>query len=120
MISKKCFVKIIEASQEYYDKVDVLFDLLNIQPENFILHYLDSILDALSNEIEDISEDDPSWLEPIVFDYAFNHNWGRSYSDSIDYIIKINDKKYRPETAEELYDCLIDAYYGNNNDKIDK
>ena len=111
MISKKCFSKIIDALKDYYDKVDELFNLLNIQPENFLLHVLDNILDALSNEIETIDEKDKSWLEPMIFEYAFCYNWGRDYKEY--FLVKINDLEYKPKTSEELYDCLIKIYHTN-------
>ena len=108
MISKKCFCDILKASQEYNEKLDKLFDILNIQPENFLLSYLDSIFEALSNEVEIISEEDKKWLEPMIFSYAFSYNWGKSYKDS--FLVKIDNVEYKPSTFEDLYDLLIKLY----------
>lgn len=109
MISKECFSKILDASRNYYDRLNEISDFIGLQAESPLWYILDSILDALSNEVESLDDGRDSWLEPIIFDYAFCYNWGRSYKEN-DFIVKIDDEKYKPLTSEDLYDCLLKVY----------
>lgn len=106
MISKKCFCKIIDSCEKFYEKFDQLMDLLNIAPETFILSFFDDILDSLVDELEDVEELDKLKLDPIIYSYTFEHKFGKEYSED-DYIIKIDDIKYQPKNSEELYNILL-------------
>lgn len=109
MISKDCFVSIIEASKSFYEHVHKMMDDFNIAPENKFIAYLDSVLDALVDELE-ISYDYKAHYEPILYSWVFTHDWGRNYSE-ISFIVSIDGVKYSPRTPDELYDTLVEVYH---------
>ena len=55
--------------------VNEISDLIGLQAESPLWYILDNILDALSNEVESLDDNRDSWLEPIIFDYAFCYNF---------------------------------------------
>ena len=105
MISKECFVKIMDACEEFYKKFDVAMDVLDIRPENFILHFMDKVMDSLVTEIEG-EEYEKLQIDPMIFSYAFSYGWGKDYKDS--FLIKIDETEYRPSNSGELYDVIVD------------
>ena len=105
MISKESFCKLLNDCEKFYGQISEVMDLLDMNPENFIFKFFDSILDSLVDEIEK----DKYVYDPMIFSWAFTYNWGKDYRNS--FLIKIDDVEYKPATAEELYDVLIKTYY---------
>lgn len=104
MISKECFVSIIDACEEFYKKFDVAMDTLDIRPENFILHFMDRVMDSLVTETEG-TEYEKLQIDPMIFSYAFSYDWGKDYKDS--FLVKVNGIEYRPSNAGELYNVIV-------------
>ena len=105
MISKESFCKLLNSCEKFYGQISEVMDLLDMNPENFIFKFFDSVLDSLVDEIEK----DKYVYDPMIFSWAFQYNWGKDYRNS--FLIKIDDIEYKPATAEELYDVLIKSYY---------
>ena len=104
MISKECFVGIMDACEEFYKKFDVAMDAFDIRPENFILHFMDKVMDSLTTEVEG-KEYEKLKIDPMIFSYAFSYGWGKDYGDS--FLIKIDGVEYKPINSAELYYVLL-------------
>lgn len=100
-MKKDTFIKIMDALMEYWDKVQLLENVFGCYFEdNFLMKIMDGVLDAVYDEMEGNC---PDTLEPLVFDFAFNHNWGRD--DAL--VVWIGKKEYAASTAGELYDLIL-------------
>lgn len=99
-MKKDTFIKIMDALMEYWDKVQLLENVFGCYFEdNFLKKIMDSVLDALYEELEGNCPD--TW-EPLIFDFVFNHNWGRDGA----LFVWIGGKEYAASTAGELYDLI--------------
>ena len=94
----------MDACEEFYKKFDFEMDVLDIRPENFILHFMDKIMGSLVTEVEG-EEYKKMMIDPMIFSYAFSYEWGKDYKDS--FLIKIDGTEYRPKNSEELYDVIM-------------
>ena len=100
-MKKDTFIKIMDAIMEYWDKVQLLENVFGCYFEdNFLMKIMDGVLDAVYDEMEGNCPD--TW-EPLIFDFAFNHNWGRD--DAL--VVWIGEKEYAASTAGELYDLML-------------
>lgn len=102
-MKKASFVKIIDAMMDFWDKAQLLENILGVgfrYEDNFLTRVVDTITDALCDEMESGC---PSVWDPLIFDYAYNCNWGR------DRPVKavIDGKEYLAANASELYDLII-------------
>ena len=106
MIAKAAFCRILENVKNIEKKFKHLEDFIG-QPicECDFYDYTSSILDALA---EDMKLNLTKICEDLIFDFAYNHNWGED-----DPIKQENDGvKKTASNFEELYD-LIKEVVGN-------
>ena len=106
MISKKLFCGLLNTVRNIEKKFDHLEKFLG-QPicECDFYDYTSNILDALT---EDMKLDLIDICEDIIFDFAYNHNWGEEGSVELE----IDGVKKTASNFEELYD-LIQEITGN-------
>lgn len=102
MISKECFVKIVDSLRDYSRELDKLMDALDtVFEDNFLVKYMDDIMDALSVECGDTFDGEP-WL----WYYAYGLDWGEADGSVAAVMI---DNEPRPLTdAGQLYDILME------------
>ena len=113
MISKECFVSIMQGIEHYCKLLEKLSHDRIIQPESALYEIIDSVVDALSKELE-IEPTDTKiknvW-EPILHTYCYSLDFGTDYT-GFDWLIKIDGIEYKPTTFEELYDIILLTYHG--------
>ena len=106
MITKDCFCRILENVKNIEKKFKHLEDFIG-QPicECDFYDYTSSILDAIT---EDMRLDLIDICEDLIFDFAYNHNWGEEGEVSVN----IDGVDKTASNFEELYD-LIQEIVGN-------
>lgn len=106
MMRKENFVKILNAARDYWDKVGVLSDVLDVDMEdNFLITFVSDVIDAVGADME---SDCPSEWEWLVNDFAWAFNFGRDG----DFLVVVNDEEKVITTAGELYDALVEIAKG--------
>ena len=123
MISKECFVDLINYVKEYNEKLDGLPDWVTF--DNFPLSNIcGDILEILEKEMGRSEENGGAGL---IFIWCYDYNFGTEYHETnyksegnglvrkLDvpepgYLVAIDGVKYAPTTAEELYDLLIKEF----------
>ena len=106
MITKDCFCRILENVKNIEKKFKHLEDFIG-QPicECDFYDYTSSILNALT---EDMKLDLTKICKDLIFDLAYNHDWGEKGSVELE----IDGVKKTASNFEELYD-LIQEITGN-------
>lgn len=103
MINKDTFKQLMQASLDYYKKLEFLMDNgygMSVE-HNVFITYFDKVISATL----DTFSDDEKQLETIYdlfYKYAF-----RSISDD-EYLLMIGDIQYNPTNLDELYDMFVD------------
>lgn len=106
MMRKENFVKILNAARNYWDKVGVLSDALNVYMEDSsLITFVSDVIDAVGAEME---ADCPSEWEWLVNDFAWSFDFGRGG----DFSVVVNDEERAITTAGELYDALMEIAKG--------
>lgn len=122
-ITKDEFVSIMTVCKNQCDIIEPLIKTNILSHGNPFSSMIDSIFDFITNLVEP-NYDKHSQYEPIIYSYAYNHNWGQKYESNIkiirmnedgstteeigeSYLIEINGIKCKPSTFEELYDVLV-------------
>lgn len=101
MMTKETFVEIINAHMEFSDRIMLLYDALNVSPEdNFLSKFADTIMNALFQEVEGNCPDD---MEPLLLEFVYGTNYGRDRG--IEGIV--GELAYNITTPEELYDIIM-------------
>lgn len=106
MITKDCFCKILENIKNIEKKFKHLEDFIG-QPicECDFYNYTSAIIQSLT---EDMNLTSIKICEDLIFDFAYNHNWGEEGSIEL----AIDGVKKTASNFEELYD-LIREITGN-------
>ena len=106
MITKDCFCKILENVKNIEKKFEYLENFIG-QPicECDFYDYTSSILDAIT---EDMKLDLIDICEDLIYDFAYNHNWGEEGSIELE----IDGVKKTASNFDELYE-LIQEIVGN-------
>jgi hypothetical protein len=93
----------MDACEEFDKKLDAAMDTFDIRPENFMVHFMERVMDSLVEEVEG-QEYEKLKIDPMIFSYAFSYGWGKNYKDS--FLVKIDGVEYKPSNSAELYDVL--------------
>ena len=122
-VTKNEFIDIMTACKSQCDIIEPLIKNNILSHDNSFFSIIDSVFDFITNLVEP-NYDKHSQYEPLIYSYAYNHNWGQKYESNIK-IIKINEDgstteeigesclieidgiKCKPSTFEELYDVFI-------------
>ena len=102
MITKDCFCKILETVKNIEKKFEHLENFIG-QPicECDFYDYTSSILDAIT---EDMKLDLIDICEDLIYDFAYNHNWGEEGSIELE----IDGVKKTASNFDELYDLIME------------
>lgn len=100
MVSKECFCRVLENVRNIEGKFEILGNFLG-QPicECDFYDYTSSILGAIG---QDLKLDRIKICEDLIFDFAYNQNWGEEGSVEL----VIDGVKRTASTFEELYDLI--------------
>lgn len=105
-MTKKTFCTIMDNIRNIEKKFEYLENFLG-QPicESDFFLYTGSILDALGADFElqniDVCAD-------LIFDFAYNHNWGFGDMDKKPVVVNIDGIDHEIRTSEELYDVIME------------
>lgn len=103
-ISKEEFVKTINAIKEYNDKIDAIQTVLEENCEEAIF-WPPSLQNDLINVLKDVFNDTSDYdgmIEYFIYELEFGDKWQSGY-------ITDNGKDIKMQTAEDLYDYLVDG-----------
>ena len=103
MITKAAFCRILENVKNIEKKFEHLEKFIG-QPicECDFYDYTSSILDAIT---EDMKLNLTKVCKDLIFDFAYNHNWGEKGSVEL----VIDGVKKTASTFEELYDLILEV-----------
>lgn len=123
MISKECFVDLIGYIKKYNDALNELPDW--ITSDNFPFSQIGAeIIDVLEKEM---GLNESSTTEGLICTWCWDYNFGQNYG-MVNYVedengsvykldaprpgclVSIDEVKYAPTTAEELYDLIIKVF----------
>lgn len=110
MITKEPFIRIVSALEEEIKMLSALEDALGgIHTASKLYNLLYIVVYALVEDTEKINDNDKceEWENrfPIIYDYLYDYDCGKNYKDK--YLIEIDNIKYKPENADELYEVLL-------------
>lgn len=103
MIKKESFIVIMDSLRDYWDKIEVLVDELEISLDNNVfVKTFDRIMEALGDDLEgEIDEE----LGPTLYYYAFECDFGRN-EEAKDGLL-VDDVSMPLTSAAALYDYLF-------------
>lgn len=118
-MNRKTFVSFMEIIEDYETHVikAINEDLLPV--EGFYSNFTERMIQSLALAFDHI---DQEYIEPILFNYAFNFQFGKRYHylDGKDYyLFKIKGEEFAPKSPEELYDALCKLEYSLINKERD-
>ena len=98
--------------QQHYDLVKKLYDLDVVYCDSSLYKIIDTVVDAISEELEvkPTNSEAARFWEPVIHTYCYSKDFGRNYGES-DFLVKIDDKEYKPKSFSTLYDLLIELYH---------
>ena len=104
MITKDTFIKMVDTLRDYWDAFGAFQDTLNVYMEhNFMTDIFDSMMRALSDEVElDVDED----IGPMLYYFACECDWGRN-EKAVEGRPAFGVENMPLTSAAELYDYIM-------------
>ena len=104
MMTKECFVELINWIKEYQDTYAKVEEILQFGAENKFFDMEIQLLSILVKEFEQEAE-----CVPVIFDFCLNNSFGAT---PLELTLKDGkrEKKYKINTADKLYEFLLKAY----------
>ena len=117
MINKESFIVIMDSLRDYWDKIEVLVDELEVSLDNNVfVKTFDRIMEALGDDLEDEIDEE---LGPTLYYYAFECDFGRNEEAKDG--LPVSENLFMPLTsAAELYDYLFERHYRKNIEEFQK
>ena len=106
------------AGREYFDYEGIYAESNDSNGSGKQMKYLDDILDALFEDMEEDLIDAeagliPDDVDPLIYHFAFTCDWGRKE----DAHVEIDGKQHSLKSAGDLYDILVKIREENTNER---
>lgn len=108
MMCKETFVKLMNHCCKLNEMLNKLDEIIEIGADNKLYSMLDNLINIICDDVERDLQNTEIWNKYNFDDHCYLYEWLYDYSCGTNYdgnyLVEINNIKYKPENAGELYE----------------